>query len=197
MAMMNVTDADEDYLLPCGRGMEQVWRRLDAVQSGNPDAHEARCTDCRAARESLLALREATQELIAEPDPAPPDLLGRIMFAVQAEVRRGQRLVLPTEHPGSVEISEQAVAVVMRYAADTVPGVRARRCRIRSVGIGPDGENIVQVTMAIAVRMRGDSVEGIVPLVRQRVATAVAARAGLLLGRLDVTVVDVYQERDR
>lgn len=195
--MTDVTDVDEDYLLPCGRGMEQVWRRLDAVQMGNADAHEARCTSCRAARESLLALRTATQELIAEPDPAPPDLFGRIMSAVRAEVRRGQTLVLPTEHPGSVEVSEQAVAVVMRYAADTVPGVRARRCRIRTVGTGPAGENIVQVSMAIAVRVRGGSLEGIVPLVRQRVATVVAARAGLLLGRLDVAVVDVYQERDR
>ncbi|SUA74438.1 Uncharacterised protein [Nocardia otitidiscaviarum] len=197
MAMTDVTDTDEDYLLPCGRGMEQVWRRLDAVQSGNADAHEARCADCRAARESLLALREATQELIDEPEPTPPDLFGRIMFAVRAEVRRGQTLELPTELPGTVEVSEQAVAVVIRYAADSVPGVRARRCRMRSVGTGPDGANIVRVTLSIAVRMRGGSLEGIVPLVRQRVAAAVSARAGLLLGRLDVTVDDVYQDRDR
>ncbi|MGV9411112.1 Asp23/Gls24 family envelope stress response protein [Nocardia sp. NPDC003693] len=197
MAITNVPDADEDYRLPCGRGMEQVWRRLDAVRLGNADAHESRCTDCRAARESLLALRTATQELIAEPDPPPPDLFGRIMSVVRAEVRRGQTLDLPTEHPGTVQVSEQAVAAVVRFAADTVPGVRARRCRIRSVGTAPDGENIVEIAIAIAVRMRGDSLEGIVPQVRQRVATAVAARAGLLLGRLDVSVVDVYQERDR
>ncbi|WP_245719991.1 Asp23/Gls24 family envelope stress response protein [Nocardia uniformis] len=195
--MMNVTDVDEDYLLPCGRGMDQVWRRLDAVQAGNPDAHEARCGDCRAARESLLALREATRELVDEPDPPPPDLFGRIMSAVRAEVRRGQTLMLPTEHPGTVEVSEQAIAVVLRYAADTVPGVRARHCRMRVVGTGPDGQNIVQISMSIAVRMRAGSVEGLVPLVRQRVATAISARTGLLLGRLDVTVVDVYQEKDR
>ncbi|WP_245663510.1 Asp23/Gls24 family envelope stress response protein [Nocardia inohanensis] len=195
--MTNATDVDEDYRLPCGRGMEQVWRRLDAVQNGHADAHETRCAHCRAARESLLALRTATEELIAEPDPEPPDLFGRIMSAVRAERRRGQGLTLPTEHPGSVEVSEQAVAAVLRFAADTVPGVRARQCRVRSVGTGPDGENIVQVSMALAVRMRGGSLDGIVPLVRQRVATALAARTGLLLGRLDVTVADVYQERDR
>lgn len=197
MALMNVTDVDEDYRLPCGRGMDEVWRRLDAVLQGNPDAHEARCGDCRAARESLLALRAATDELIAEPDPPPPDLFGRIMSAVRAEVRRGQTLTLPTEYAGTVEVSEQAVATVLRYAADTVPGVRARRCRIRSVGTGPDGQNIVRVSMAIAVRMRGGSLEGLVPAVRQRVAAALSNRAGLLLGQLDVTVVDVYQERDR
>ncbi|MFI6869476.1 Asp23/Gls24 family envelope stress response protein [Nocardia sp. NPDC050406] len=197
MAIVNATDTDEDYRLPCGRGMDEVWQRLDAVQAGNSNAHEARCADCRAARESLLALRAATQELIDEPDPPPPDLLGRIMSAVRAEMRRGQTLALPTEHAGAVEVSEQAVAVVLRYAADTVPGVRARRCRITSVGTGPDGEHIVRVSMAIAVRMRGGSLDGLVPLVRQRVAAALSTRAGLLLGQLDVTVVDVYQERDR
>lgn len=197
MAMIDATDADEDYRLPCGRGMEQVWRRLDAVQAGHSDAHEARCVHCGSARESLLALRTATEELIAEPDPAPPDLFGRIMSAVRAELRRGQTLILPTEHPGTVEMSQQAVAAVLRFAADTVPGVRARDCRVRSVGTGPDGENIVQVNMALAVRMRGGSLDGIVPLVRQRVATALTARTGLLLGRLDVTIADVYEERDR
>ncbi|MBL1076424.1 Asp23/Gls24 family envelope stress response protein [Nocardia sp. 2] len=195
--MTDTTVTDEDYLLPCGRGMEQVWRRLDAVQQGRADAHEARCGDCRAARESLLALRAATQELIDEPDPPPPDLFGRIMFAVRAEVRRGQTLLLPTEPAGSVQISEEAVATVMRFAADTVPGVRARRCRIRSVGTGPQGENIIQVAMSIAVRIGEDHLDGIVPQVRQRVAAAVSARTGLLLGRLDVTVADVYQEKDR
>ncbi|WP_067689989.1 hypothetical protein [Nocardia jejuensis] len=191
---MAVTETEQDYELPCGRGLERVWDRLEAVQNGSADAHEASCTHCRTARESLFALRAVTQELIDEPDPAPPDLFGRIMFAVRSEVRRGATLSLATPHAGAVGVSEQAVAVVLRFAADSVDGVRARRCRLRKVGVGPDGETVVHISMTIAVRVDSQGVQGLVPLVRERVTAAASARAALLVGRLDISIVDVYQD---
>ncbi|MFI1912414.1 anti-sigma factor family protein [Nocardia sp. NPDC020380] len=194
---MAVTDTEEDYLLPCGRGVERVWERLDVVENGNGDAHETSCPHCRTARESLLGLRSATQELIDEPDPVPPDLFGRIMSAVRAELRRGATLELVTPHPGVVSVSEQAAAVVLRFAADSVPGVRARRCRMQVVGTGPDGESIVHINMTIAVRVDSAGVPGLVPQVRERVTAAASARTGLLVGRLDIAIVDVYQEGGR
>ncbi|WP_405493261.1 Asp23/Gls24 family envelope stress response protein [Nocardia sp. NBC_00511] len=194
---MAVTDTEEDYLLPCGRGLERVWERLDTVENGNGDAHETGCVHCRTARESLLGLREATQELIEEPDPVPPDLFGRIMSAVRSELRRGATMDVVTPHPGVVSVSEQAVAVVLRFAADSVPGVRARRCRLRVVGIAPDGEAVVHISMTIAVHVDGAGVPGIVPQVRERVTAAASTRTGLLVGRLDITIVDVYQEGGR
>lgn len=123
-------EVNQDYELPCGRELETLWENLDEA-----DDHQAECVHCRTARESLLALRSATQELIDEPDPTPPDLVGRIMSAVRAEVRRGQMLDLSAAEPGSVEVSEQAVAVVLRYAADSMrrrprppgPGAQGRR----------------------------------------------------------------------
>ncbi|WP_024799573.1 hypothetical protein [Nocardia sp. BMG51109] len=192
MAVRPTTDSD--YLLPCGRGLERVWERLDAIDAGLADDHERTCPHCAAARESLLTLRGATRELIDEPDPPPPDLFGRIMSAVRTEVRRGRTLELPTPHPGSIEVSEQAVAVVLRYAADTVEGVRARGCHVRAAGPGPDGETVIEVEMTIAVRVGGRGVERSVPLVRERVRTAASARIGLVLDRLDIVVVDVYEE---
>lgn len=190
MAVNSTTD--RDYLLPCGRDLEQVWRRLDAVEAGLADEHEASCAHCAAARESLRALRTATRELIEDPEAPPPDLFGRIMVAVRAEVRRGRTLDLPTPHPGSVQISEESVAVVLRYAADTVPGVRARGCRVRVAESGPDGERVIAVEMSVAVRMGGSGVAELIPVVRDRVRTAAAARVGLRLGRLDLTVADIY-----
>ncbi|GHG40673.1 MULTISPECIES: Asp23/Gls24 family envelope stress response protein [Amycolatopsis] len=172
------------YELPCERDVEQVWERLDAVA----DEHELSCPHCGAARESLLALREATTELAAEEDAPSPDLFGRIMSAVRAEVRRGSTVRLPTPEPGFVEVSEQAVAAVLRYAADTVDGVRARRCRVRT---GPDG---VEVELTLAVSLRTVAGGATLAKVRERVTAAATARVGLTPAKLDLLVEDIFEE---
>ncbi|MEV7039944.1 Asp23/Gls24 family envelope stress response protein [Amycolatopsis sp. NPDC051061] len=180
-----------DYELPCERDVEQVWERLDAVGAGLADEHELTCPHCRAARESLLALREATAELVVE-DDVPPALFGRIMSAVRAEVRRGSMVALPTPEPGFVEISEQAVAAVLRYAADTVDGVRARRCRVRTRADGVGG--VVEVELTLAVSLRIVTGGAALALVRERVTAAAAARVGLTLAKLDLLVDDLFEE---
>lgn len=189
MAVTHSTD--NDYLLPCGRGLEQVWERLD---DGDTDPHESSCPHCAAARESLLTLRAATRELIEEPDPPPPDLFGRIMSAVRADVRRGRTLTLDTPHPGAILVSEQAVAVVLRFAADTVDGVRARGCRVQSTDIDEDGAQVIAVSMTLAIRHGGPSIDEVVSVVRARVRAAASARIGVELGALDITVLDIYEE---
>ncbi len=189
---MNSTTEEQEYRLPCGREVDQVWDRLDAVRAGFGDEHDLTCPHCAAARESLLALRAATAELVAEPEPTPPDLVGRIMSAVRAEARRGRGIALPTPHPGAVEVSEQAVAAVLRYAVDTVPGVRARHCRIRVA----DGAHRVEVEMSVAITLGRTTVDQALPLIRERVATALDTRIGLVLGRLDIVVADVLPDSD-
>ncbi|AFU00739.1 hypothetical protein [Nocardia brasiliensis] len=192
MAVNGTTE--QDYLLPCGREIEQVWDRLDTVEAGLGDEHDDTCPHCASARDSLLALRAATKELIDEPDPAPPDLTGRIMSAVRAEARRGRTLSLPTAMPGVVEVSEQAVAAVLRYAADSVPGVRARHCRVRRVGSGTDGANLLAVELAVAIRFGHTTVGAALPVVRERVHAALAAQVGLELATLDLVVADIYED---
>lgn len=192
MALKEMTESD--YQLPCGRSVEQVWERLDAVEAGRADDHEASCPHCAAARESLHVLRSATRELADEPDPPPPAMVDRIMSAVRAEVRRGRMVSLPTPHPGSIEVSEQAIGAVLRYAADTVPGVRARGCRIEDLGPDSDGRRLVAVSLSVAVRHGDAAVERVVPLVRDRVRAAASGRIGLSMERLDIAVADIYQE---
>ncbi|MGW4482406.1 Asp23/Gls24 family envelope stress response protein [Amycolatopsis sp. NPDC004368] len=176
---------DTGYELPCGRDLEELWDRLDSVDL---DEHEATCPHCGTARASLLALRAATAELVAEPDPVPPGLVGRIMSAVRAEARRGQMLDLPTPEPGRVEVSEAAVAVVLRYAADSAGDVRARRCRVRTVGPA------VEVELTLAVRLGNVAGAETLARVRERVTAAAAARVGLSLAKLDLLVEDVYED---
>ena len=177
------------YELPCERDLEQVWARLD--EDGSVDEHELTCPHCLAARESLLALRAATQELAAEEEAPSPDLFGRIMSAVRAEVRRGQMVRLPTPEAGFVEVSEQAVAAVLRFAADSVEGVRARRCRVRTTSVSPDGSSVVEVTLTLAVSLRNAAGGEALTLVRERVTAAAAARVGLTLARLDLQVDEI------
>jgi hypothetical protein len=184
---------NQGYELPCDRDLELTWERLDAVAAGLADEHELTCPYCRMARASLLALREATTELVAEAEQPPPDLVGRIMSAVRAEVRRGQMVNLPATEPGVVAVSEQAVAVVLRYAADTAGDVRARRCRVRTVGFGEAGESLVEVELTLAVSVRNAAGSETLNRVRERVSAAAVARVGLRLVKLDLLVDDIYE----
>ena len=173
----------EGYELPCGRDVETVWARLDDV-----DAHQRDCPHCTAARESLLVLRSLTEVMVADESAPSPGLTGRIMSAVRAEVRRGDLVALPTAEPGPARVSEAAIAAVLRFAADQVPGVRARRCRVQAID---EDEGAIEVRMTIAVSYR--HFRGALDLVRDHVEAAATARIGVRLARLDLTVDDVYQ----
>jgi hypothetical protein len=178
---MAVDQTDADYLLPCGRSVDQVW-------AGPADDHSRTCPHCRTTAESLRALRLATDELVTETDEPTIGLTDRIMSAVRADIRRRDMLPLL----GGIEVSEQAVAAVFRFAADGVPGVRARRCRLR-VELDADAEPVVEAELTLAVSYLSHS-HGAVEVVRERVAAACAARVGFRLGRLDLLVDDIYEE---
>jgi hypothetical protein len=124
----------DDARLSCGRSIDDVWSHLD----GPPDEHERRCPYCTEARARLLRLSDATSDLRAA-EASDPDLqpdagfTASVMGLVRAEVRRGQAIPLdPDDDPG-LTISEQAVVALVWEAADSVAGVRARRCRVRLV----------------------------------------------------------------
>ena len=124
----------DDARLSCGRSIDDVWSHLD----GPPDEHERSCPYCTEARARLLRLSDATTELRSAEvdDPAlqpDPGFTASVMGLVRAEVRRGQAIPLDPEDDPGLTISEQAVVSLVWEAADTVSGVRARRCRVRLV----------------------------------------------------------------
>ncbi|OLR91843.1 anti-sigma factor [Actinokineospora bangkokensis] len=168
------------YALPCGRDVEGVWAGLD-----DPDEHQLSCPDCTAVRASLLVLRQATAELAEEDLEPPPGLTSRIMSAVRADLRRGDRVELFTEGADTARISAQAAAAVIRWAADGVPGVQARRCRVSETGSGAIGADL-------EIAVDGEHLSpATVRVVRERVLAAVTARIGWPNVTLDLTVVDL------
>ncbi len=177
---MAMNETDQGYLLPCGRDVEAVWDRLDEL-----DAHELECPHCLGARESLRALRAATEEMAQDTAEPSYALFGRIMSAVRAEVRRADVLALPSDDAGPIQVSERAIAAVLRFAADTVSGVRARHCQVVA------RIDVIDVEMKLAVSHLNFTVN-LVDVVRERVTAAAAARVGVHVNRLDITVEDLY-----
>lgn len=183
---MAVSNRIDGHLLPCGRLVEDV---LDDLDAGRSDDHSATCEHCVTARRSLENLAEATRALIDDLAEPSPNLLDRIMQAVRAEIRRGDVVALGDTGLGSVDLSEQAVAAVLRYAADTVDGVWARSCRLAA-----DGAGTVSVTMSLSLRFGAGPAERLVADVRERLAAALAGQVGLYASRVDLQIVDVWPE---
>lgn len=187
---MAVNSHVDGHPLPCGRLVEDVFADLEA---GRLDEHGLCCEHCATARLSLENLSAATQALVEDTAEPPPALLDRVMQAVRADLRRGDVLPLPTEL-GPADISEQAVAAVLRYAADTVPGVRARSCRIT---INPGRIPAVQVRMSLSLRYGTGPAERLFSDIRRRIGAALAGQIGLFADTIDLEVVDLWPEETR
>lgn len=193
---MAVSQASDGFALPCGRQLETLWDSIEAGTAVRPGTHERDCPHCSTALSSLTALREAASELAAEPVPVPPRLTDRIMSSVRAEIRRARMIPLPGLEPeGRAEISEQAVAIVLRFAADSIEGIRARHCTVRphaddSAG---GGHGRVDVEMTLAIRYGTRPGDEVLAVVRRAVMAAADARIGLRVARCDLYVEDIYQ----
>ncbi len=200
----------DDARLSCGRSIDDVWSHLD----GAPDEHERSCPYCLEARARLLRLSDAAADLrvteVADPALQPdPGFAASVMGLVRAEVRRGQAIPLDAEDEPGLTISEQAVVGLVWAAADSVPGIRARRCRVRVAVTDGDGSGdladpgggggqpmdvesstLVDVSLSLAVQA-GTSVVDAAATLRARVAERVGAESGLRVRRVDLAVEDV------
>ena len=185
---MAIKGVDDAYLLPCGQDAGILWEH---VAAGQLDEHELDCPHCQAASAGFLALREATGEL-TEADLAPPrDLTERIMRAVRTERRRDTFIPVAETGLGPIRVAAQAAAVVVRFAADQADGVIARSCAVEQLAGEPDGWCAVRLEVALRYGVDGMAA---VARVRELVRTAARVLAGFEATRIDVTVVDVWQE---
>ncbi|WP_049830325.1 hypothetical protein [Arthrobacter sp. RIT-PI-e] len=186
--------------LGCGRDLDEVWASIDEP----PSAHEQHCEDCRSARASLHHLASVTDSM-REKDRTDPELQPgtrvreAIMMVARAEVRRGRRAPLARTGFGAVDISEQALTALIRFAASTLPGVRARRCSISTTGPGgtraPSGDPVDVTDVRITLRVALPSTMRIPPAMvslRERVGAIVQSQTSITMKQIDIVVEDLY-----
>lgn len=168
--------------LRCGRTVEDVAAQVEA---GRFSDHTLGCPHCATARASLEQLAEATRELVDDPVEPPPGLFDRILDAVRADLLSTGAVPLP--EPG-VDVSTHALAAVLRYAVDTVEGLRAHRCRVEPV---PDAPHTVRVWMSVSLHYPGGRIDAL-GTARDRIRAALSERIGLDLAELDLEVTDLW-----
>ncbi|GAA1496384.1 Asp23/Gls24 family envelope stress response protein [Paeniglutamicibacter kerguelensis] len=199
---------EEAPRLGCRRSIDRIWATIGLP----PTPHEKTCELCQSARARLEELSEATRSLRENDlhNPAMKPRLGitkAIMDVARAEVRRIARILLHTSREGNTEVSEQALASVIRIAAAEIPGVHARRCHIdiRPANNDPScdiaspgstgtahhpGPHLI-VTLRVAAAT-GINIPRTVDALRQRIGTAIPACVGIGTGTINITVEDLY-----
>jgi uncharacterized alkaline shock family protein YloU len=185
--------------LACGRPVDDVWQSIDQP----PDEHTLDCPSCQAARDRLATLQTATTQLrdadqTLQPSGSTKDT---VMAIARAEVARSRRLPLTHRTPGGpgpdLQISETAVAAVIRRAADRIHGVRARHCHIKLVPateISDSGQPVtidLQLSIAIAAPQQIPSLH---MRIRHSIIDAVWAEIGARTGKVDLVVEDIFDE---
>ena len=189
--------------LGCGRIIDDVWASIDQP----PTIHERTCRECQSARAALEHLEAVTRSM-RDRDRSDAALRPSrrvreaIMMVARAEIRRSRRAPLATTPLGIIDISEQALNGLIRFAASTLPGVRARRCIIASTPepqASPartpspavlDGEDVrITLTVALSSQVK---IPATMTLLRERVGTIVQAQTGITMQQIDIGVEDLY-----
>lgn len=181
-------DASGDALLTCGRDAATVWDRAEAGRA--PDEHERDCPHCIAARADATGLEAMIGRLARERPEPPSTVLGQVMdtVATQLTARLGPHDLLVLDSPlGPARLSGVAAAAVLRRVVDRMGGMRARSCRIAQTG------PTVDVAITVAARF-GVDLTSVAARVRQTVVAAGDQALGLPVRRVDIEVVDVWEE---
>jgi hypothetical protein len=175
--------------LACGRDAATVW---DRAAAGTPqDEHERGCPHCTAAYADARGLDRVVHRLAAEELEPPPSVMDRVMTAVVTEFRPHDVLALPSPH-GPARLSRPAAAAVLRHVVDGMGGLRARSCRIEQFG---DVGEALQVDVSITVAGRfGVDLASVTARVRQMVIAAGEQALGVPVRRVDIDVVDLFEE---
>lgn len=192
-------DAARDAeVLPCGRTLTGLWEAGEAP-AGAADAHLDACPHCTAALAELRLLEEVvgaarTREAAERQAPDAAALTARVMDLVRLELRPGRTLPLGDGEEQDLEswIVEAAVARTLRSAAETLEGVRAGSCRVAPADgeRGPRARGPLNVRIEVAADWAWPLPE-LADAVRERLYAAAREEIGIVVGAVDVVIVDL------
>lgn len=190
MAVNRETGGDVAEPLACGRDAAAVW---DHAEEGTLDEHERSCPHCAAAIADQRRLDGLVHRMAAQPLEPPPSVLDRVMGAVRAELRPHDVLTLPSPH-GPARLSRAAAAAVLRHVVDGMAGMRARSCRIEQDDAEGGGDGApARITLTVVARF-GVDLASVTARARQMVLAAGEQALGVPVERVDIEVVDVFDE---
>ena len=172
--------------LPCGRDAAIAWDRAEA--GVGPDEHERGCPHCRAVRADAGRLHSLVHRMAAEEVEPPAAVLDRVMTAVARELRADDLLVLASPL-GPNGLARTAAAAVLRAAVDDMAGLRARSCRI----VQPNESPVAEVTISVSAPF-GVDLQSVAARVRQLVIAAGEHALGVPVRRVDIEVVDLWEQ---
>ncbi|WP_182977119.1 Asp23/Gls24 family envelope stress response protein [Arthrobacter cheniae] len=106
---------------------------------------------------------------------------------------------------GTIDISEQALTSLIRFAASTLPGVHARRCTVSTVSTDvtassqgfkiaatdPVDVDDVRITLQVALASTV-KIPATMVLLRERVGTVVQAQTSITMKQINIVVEDLY-----
>lgn len=170
--------------LACGRDAAEVW---DHAEAGTLDEHERGCPHCRSAAADHDRLGGLVGRMAEQPLTAPPNAIERVMEAVVADLRPHDLLVIGDD----AWLSRPAAAAALRQVVDSMGGLRARSCRIEQ----ETGAERLRVRVSVTARF-GVDLASVTARVRQMMISAGERALGVPVDRVDIHVVDVWDERE-
>ena len=122
-------------------------------------------------------------------DPSP-GLVPAVMQTVWAELRPGQQIPLP-DSDGTLLVTETAVGNALVAHLDGLPELLVRRCTVRYQDRQRARAGSLDVALTAAVAY-GTHTGELVNRIRSIISVGAEQLFGLVVGRVDVEIVDVY-----
>ena len=173
--------------LACGRDAVRVWEHAEA---DGLDEHERTCPHCRSTVADRERLAGLVDRMAAQQMQPPPNVVEQVVAAAAGDLRPHDLLELGD----GAWLARPAAAAALRHVVDSMDGLRARSCRITQDPGAARGEpGALHVTVGVTARF-GVDLASVTARVRQMMISTGDRAFGVAVARVDIQVVDVWDE---
>ena len=190
---MALDDHASALALPCGTLLDDLIAQITDEASPLDRAHQATCRHCQAALEAIRQAWEEFQRAARTAIAVPEGLAEQIMLRVRAITRSSGDGVVLLAREGQTRIADRTLGRLARASALSAPDVVL--ATIRHAGEDPDAPGSVAVDLRLVVRF-GPPVRRVALDVRERVARALIAQAGVEASRVDISIDDLATDAE-